>query len=227
MKRSYIGIALGALVAVGAALSLPSCGHQQKLVSIQVTPSTVTFLAPNAVPAVLQAYGTYNHPPETKDITEQVTWATNVPDLLVLTPIAGGEQVAPNGICGIAGVSATAQEGTGGAANIMVGYGTMTIDGTALNCPGASGSTTGELVVTPAGTGTGTVISSPSGISCPGTACGALFSPPNNVVTLTATSGPNSTFSTWTNCSPANSNPCTVTVAAGGLVNVVATFNSP
>ena len=39
MKRSYIGLALGALVAVGAALSLPSCGHDQKLVSLTVQPS--------------------------------------------------------------------------------------------------------------------------------------------------------------------------------------------
>jgi len=43
MKRSYIGMALGALVAVGAALSLPSCGHSQKLVSLTITPTTFTF----------------------------------------------------------------------------------------------------------------------------------------------------------------------------------------
>jgi hypothetical protein len=36
MKRSYIGLALGVLVVLGAALSLPSCGHSQELVSIQV-----------------------------------------------------------------------------------------------------------------------------------------------------------------------------------------------
>jgi hypothetical protein len=44
MKRSYIGLAMGALVAVGAALSLPSCGHNQKLVSITIQPQTFTFL---------------------------------------------------------------------------------------------------------------------------------------------------------------------------------------
>ena len=46
MKRSYIGLALGALVAVGAALSLPSCGHDQKLVSLEIQPGTFTFLEP-------------------------------------------------------------------------------------------------------------------------------------------------------------------------------------
>ena len=225
MKQSYIAIIFGALVVAGAALSMPSCGHDQKLVGLTVSPSSVTFLAEDAVPAVLHAYGTYIHPPATKDITQQVTWASNAPAMLVFTPVAGGEQVAPNGICGIADVSATAPEGTGGAANIVVAYAAMTIDGTGPNCPGSA--TTGELVVTPAGTGTGSVVSSPPGISCPGTTCGALFSPPDNVVTLTATPGQNSTFATWTNCAPANSNPCTVTVAPGDFVNVTATFSSP
>ncbi len=33
-KRSYIGLALGALVVVGPVLSLPSCGNDKKLVNI-------------------------------------------------------------------------------------------------------------------------------------------------------------------------------------------------
>src|ERR1035438_5238932 len=84
MKRSYIGFALSALVAVGAVLSLPSCGHDQKLVSLAITPATATYLSPAAVPAVFQAMGTYIHPPETKNITGQVTWATDVPAMLTL-----------------------------------------------------------------------------------------------------------------------------------------------
>jgi hypothetical protein len=227
MKRSYIGFALSALVAVGAVLSLPSCGHDQKLVSLAITPATATYLSPAAVPAVFQAMGTYIHPPETKNITGQVTWATDVPAMLTLTSQAGtGEVVGPNttnAICGIANLSATAPEGTGGSANIVVGYATLTIDGTGPNCPGSA--TSGELVVTPAGTGVGTVTSSPPGINCPGTLCGALFSPPDNVVTLTATPGLSSTFASWSGGCSSATNQCIVTVPAGGFVNVIATFN--
>jgi len=49
MKRSFIGLALGALVAVGVVLSLPSCGHDQKLVSLAVQPASPGFTFP--VPA--------------------------------------------------------------------------------------------------------------------------------------------------------------------------------
>ena len=50
MKRSYIGLALGALVAVGAVLSLPSCAHDQKVVSLTITPTTSTFASPGFTP---------------------------------------------------------------------------------------------------------------------------------------------------------------------------------
>jgi len=224
MKRRYVGLAAVACVVAGAVMILPSCGHDQKLQSIQIQPATVTFQTPQSVPAVLKAYGTYIHPPATKDITTEVTWATDAPQMLVLTAISDGEQVGPNGICGVVDVSATAPEGTGGAGNIVVGYSTMTIDGSQPTCPGAS-STDGEVVVTPAGTGTGTVVSAPTGISCPGTACGALFAP--GTVTLNATPGPSSTFGGWQQCPSGNgTSPCTITVAAGGFINVIATFTA-
>src|SRR6266446_6522981 len=73
MKRSYIGLALGALVAVGAVLSLPSCGHDQKLVSITIQPGTFTFLT-QAGTEQFTATGTYIHPPATKDVTSKATW---------------------------------------------------------------------------------------------------------------------------------------------------------
>ena len=73
MKRGYIGLALGALVAVGAALSLPSCGHDQKLVSVTGQPTTFTFLT-QAGSEQFTATGTYIHPPATKDVTSQATW---------------------------------------------------------------------------------------------------------------------------------------------------------
>ncbi|MFZ1918312.1 MAG: hypothetical protein WAU58_12110 [Terriglobales bacterium] len=228
MKR-YIGLAM--VIALGAALSLPSCGHDQKLVSIAVTPTSVIYPSPSSGPADFGATGTYIHPPETKDITAQVTWSTDVTELLSFAYLAGtGETVAPNnGNCGIASVWASAPEGTGGSSNIVISPpSSVTVNNTANPlCPGGSGATSGTLVLTPAGTGTGTVISSPAGISCPGTQCGAIFTSPDNFVTLTASNGANSTFAQWQGCSVSQSNPnqCTVTVPEGGLVNVLAFFS--
>jgi len=68
MKRSYIGLALGALVAVGAVLSLPSCAHDQKVVSLTITPQPL-LLRPRVSLRPLQstqqyvATATYIHPP--------------------------------------------------------------------------------------------------------------------------------------------------------------------
>lgn len=221
MKRSYIGLALSALVAVGAALSLPSCGNQKKLVSVQVQPSGFTFATPTAgATGQFTAIGTFIHPPSTEDVTSKATWAVddNVVD------ISAG-LVTTNGSCGSANVSATMPEGTGGRSNIVIGYSFVTVeDRTDPNCPGGS-TTGGTLVVTPQGAGVGTVTSQPTGISCPGT-CGAQFAA--GVVTLTATPGANSSFGSWTGCTPlSNANQCTVTIAGGAIANVLATFNSP
>jgi len=230
MKRGYIGLAVGVMVALGVFLSLPSCGHDQKLVSISVAPATVTYPSPSSGAADFTATGTYIHPPVTKDITAQVTWKTDVVELLTFTyggPLVGEEVAPAHGNCGIAQIWATAPEGTGGSANIIVSApSTVTVQNTSNPlCPGGSTSA-GELVVTPAGTGSGTVTSSPPGISCPGTACGFPFTPPNNVVVLTATPAGGATFVGFTGggCTPPT-NPCTVTVPSGGVVNVTATFD--
>ena len=228
MKRRYVGLALGGLLAVGSILSLPSCGHDQKLVGIEVRPATATYLTPQSGVVAFSAIGTYIHPPATKDITAQVSWATDVPGLLELNVGGVVGAVGPNGVdCGIADISATDTEGTGGASNIVIGYATATVqDPTNPLCPGGS-STNGELVVTPAGTGVGTVASQPGGISCPGTACGAQF-PAGDLVTLTAAPGANSSFGSWTGCTPlSNPNQCSVTIPGGGIATLTATFNSP
>ena len=227
MKGSHIGLALGALVAVGTVLSLPSCGHDQKLVSIVVQPKTFTFLQNVGTQTTnFKAYGTYIHPPAQKEITTKVTWNADAAGVVTIASgTTAGGTVTTQGACGISDISATASEGTGGASNIVVGYGSVTVnDPTNPICPGGS-STNGELVVTPAGTGVGTVTSQPGGINCPGTACGAQF-PAGDVVTLTASPGANSSFAGWTGCT-ANANQCAVTIPGGGVVNVTATFNSP
>jgi hypothetical protein len=220
MKRSYIGLALSALVMVGAVLSLPSCGNQKELVSLQVAPSGFTFTTPTAgATGQFTAIGTFIHPPSTEDVTSKATWA--VDDNVV--GISAG-LVTTNGSCGSANVSATMPQGTGGRSNIVIGYSFVTVeDRTDPNCPGGS-ATNGTLVVTPQGFGVGTVTSQPTGINCPGT-CGGQFAA--GVVTLTATPGANSSFGSWTVCTPLSNATCTVTISAGAIVNVTATFNTP
>jgi hypothetical protein len=88
MKRSYIGLALGALVALGAVLSLPSCGHDQKLISIAINPPGATITGAG-VEVDFQAIGTYIHPPENKDITNSVVWTSAAPEVVSIISNTG------------------------------------------------------------------------------------------------------------------------------------------
>ena len=78
------------------------------------------------------------------------------------------------------------------------------------------------LSVSLAGTGTGTVTSSPAGIVCPPT-CSAKFTV-GSQVTLTATAGSNSSFAGWSGACSGNSTTCTVTLSSNA--QVTATFNT-
>jgi phospholipase C len=79
------------------------------------------------------------------------------------------------------------------------------------------------LTVSLAGTGTGTVSSNPSGISCKPN-CSASFAA-GTQVTLTATSGANSNFIGWSGgpCNGSSSPTCNLTLTAN--LQVTATFN--
>jgi len=97
-----------------AAITVPGCGHEQQLVSIEVTPTTETFGAANVpvssdagLNVQLRALGTYIHPPVTKDITTQVTWASNTPS--VATVDSTGLLTAAGVDCGGSIISATVQ----------------------------------------------------------------------------------------------------------------------
>ena len=83
MSRKWFSIA-ALIITASLLLSVSSCGDPQELVGITVQPGSVTFGASNIpVPAdaglttQLTALGTYVHPPVTKDITNQVTWASS------------------------------------------------------------------------------------------------------------------------------------------------------
>ena len=82
-----------------------------------------------------------------------------------------------------------------------------------------------QLSVTVQGTGSGTVTSSPGGISCPST-CNATFAP-GTVVTLTATPDPPSTFAGWSGDCSGTDPTCIVTMNGLGSGSVTATFDGP
>jgi hypothetical protein len=217
MNRSYLGLASGALLAVGVALSLPSCGHDQKLVGLQIQPQTFTFLTPDTnATEQFTAVGTYIHPPATKDLTNQVKWSVDFANVVDLTQ---GGMASPHGSggCGGVDITATAPVGTGGADNILIATATAVVDDSSnILCPG--GNKLGSLAV--AVIGVGTVTSTPDGITCTATTgpCVSNFTVGASVL-LTATP----VKVAWANCPGASSNTCVITIPAGGTA-VSATF---
>jgi uncharacterized repeat protein (TIGR02543 family) len=225
MKRSYIGLALSALVMVGAVLSLPSCGNQKMLVNLEVQPGLATYPSPDAGEVDFSAIGTFIHPPSTQNLTTTVTWSTDVPELLTLNFGGVAGAVAPSGGgCGIAQVIATAKQGTGGSSNIVIGRATVTVqDITDPRCPG--GSTSQAVVIVSLGgpNGAGSVTSVPAGINCPSGACGAQFTV-NTTIALTATPANGHTFVGWTGACTTTATTCSILVPSAGA-NATATFN--
>jgi len=224
MQRSNIGLALGALVTVGAVLSLPSCGHDQKVVSLTITPTTSTFLEPGFTPPPpnptqqYTAIATYIHPPATKDVTSQATWNIDngvatlaSPGLFTASPPPAGSPAGTPGPCGVADISASVPEGTGGSGNVVIAVATVTVDDPSnILCPGGGRVATLAVGVS----GSGLVTSLPGPISCTATGgtCIATYSVGASVL-LTASSVP-----VWQNCPSATGTPtCVVTIPTGGI----------
>ena len=207
-----------------AALFLPSCGHDQELVGISIEPTTETFgsattpVNEDAGASVqLRALGSYIHPPVTKDITNQVIWASNTPQMVTVNTT--GLITATGLACGGTLISATVKTNTssgGLSSSGAIVTGTMTANVTCFN-----GSPI--LAVNFAGLGSGTVTSSPAGLICM-SSCSAGFAS-GTMVTLTAV--PSGTFGGWTGCdstSGSGSTVCTINSLTANRV-VTVTFN--
>ncbi|MFZ0438769.1 MAG: Ig-like domain-containing protein, partial [Candidatus Sulfotelmatobacter sp.] len=113
MNRKWFSIAALIVVAISL-LSVSSCGDPQELVSIQIEPSAQAFGASNipliqdvGLQAQLTALGNYVHPPVTKDITDQVTWASSVTQ--VVTVSSTGQVSVTGTACGGSLITATVQ----------------------------------------------------------------------------------------------------------------------
>jgi hypothetical protein len=126
------------LLAIWAILvEIPGCGSNQRLVSITVSPTGgVVFGAVDpALFVQLTATGVYEHPPATKNITNQVTWTSDTPQVAV---VDSAGKVTPSVACGVANVTAslTTNSPTG---NVITGTVNVTVDGTpAPPCPSAA-----------------------------------------------------------------------------------------
>jgi hypothetical protein len=226
-----ISFRYGSTVLLAVSLvSMLTCARDQQLTSIDIVPSAETFLSPDPNSSInLRALGNYIHPPVQKDITSQVTWASNTPDLVTVTS-AGVLSPAQTAVCGGALVSATVQTNTAGNRSsqgaIITGYMTTTVNNTAVQgCPGFTGGNLPILIVTISGAGQGTVAVSPGGLTCTTSQvqCSTSFAV-GTQVTLTATPGSGSTFGKWTPLSCDSSpvvNECVVTMNNSRTVGAI------
>jgi hypothetical protein len=195
-------------------------------VSIQIQPSSETFGASNTplvqdvgLKAQLTAMGTYVHPPVTKDITSQVTWASNETQVVTVTP--SGLITVVGVACGGSVISATVQ--TNADASGVSSSGAI-VSGNILATVVCFTGTGPTITIDFAGTGSGTISSSPAGLGCaatPGGSCTGSF-PTGTDVTLTAV--PNGTFGGWAGCNINSGTTCVLQDLTSD-VTVTATFN--
>jgi hypothetical protein len=114
---------LSLILVCAAAVFLPSCGHDQTLQSITVTPSGFVFEGVGAQ-GQFTALGTYIHPPATKDITSLVVWKIDVANLATITQTG---LVTALSVCGNGNVTATSYSNPANptASSLLVGTATV------------------------------------------------------------------------------------------------------
>ncbi|HEV2399509.1 MAG TPA: hypothetical protein VGS27_21375 [Candidatus Sulfotelmatobacter sp.] len=215
MIRKYFGIV--AVAIIGAMLlNVSSCARSRKLESITIQPSGQAWFG--AVDPSLyfqyKALGNYIHPPSTLDITSQVTWQSNNPQVIQIT---GPGVASPNTNCGVAQVFAEMHDS---GSDVVSNYAQITVYGPAsLGCTPAGAAPV--LTINFAGSGTGTVTG--AGVSCTApTACTYSLTA-GTTLNLTATPTGASTFGGWSGCSSSTGSACSLTIENN--VTVTATFN--
>lgn len=230
MSRKWFSIC-ALLIAATSLLSVSSCGDPQELVGITVQPGSVTFGAANipvsadaGLTTQLTALGTYVHPPVTKDITNQVTWASSDNQEVTVTPT--GLITATGVVCGpntqISATVTTNADGSGVSSSGAVVTGSMSASVVCFtDTSGGGGGASPILTVNFLGSGTGTV-TSPT-FDCASTAISCVDSfPTGTTVTLTATAVAPYTFGGW---SGACSGTSTCVLLMESDTTVTATFN--
>ena len=218
MNRSWLNFVLVS----AAALFLPSCGHNQQLVGISIQPTTETF-GSATIPVFqdaglnvqLRAIGSYIHPPVDKDITNQVIWSSNTPQMVTVN--STGLITATGMACGNTLISATVKTNSsagGLSSSGAIVTGTMTAN---VVC-----STAGPLLTVRV-SGTGSVSSSPAGISSCLSTCSANFAS-GTAITLTATPTGSATSVAWSGCDTVSGLVCNINSLTANTV-VTAAFS--
>jgi len=217
-----------AVFAIAGALAFAvSCARDQELVSIRVQPGSEDFGAADpSLNVQLKAFGQYLHPPVTKDITNQVVWSTNTPQVAVVSSTG---LLSPGGTsCGNALILATVQTNRGGGRSssgaLITGQMTANVScsgGGGIGGGGGGGGGTSILTVDFAGLGTGTITTNPNGLGC-ASQCSAAFS---TGTTIFITPAPNSgsTFGNWVGCDSVSAQVCQLVLNSNRTVTV--TFN--
>ena len=217
-----VGLA-GLLASLVAGLS---CAHDQELQSIEIRPASQSFGATN-IPVILdaglqvqlRALGHYIHPPVTKDITNEVTWASS--DTQMVTVNSAGLISATGNVCGASIISATLKtnsDASGRSSSGAIVTGSMS---SGVICFTGSSNGAAVLTIRFLGSGTGTVSVSPSGFIC-STTCGLSFATGTGPITLTAAA--NGTFGGWANCPSPSDSTCTINNLSTDT-EITATFN--
>jgi hypothetical protein len=111
MIRKWFGVVLLTVIAM-ALLNTSGCARDQKLESITLSPADgFVFEGFNAA-GQFTAYGNYIHPPETKDISNQVTWSLNIKNFGTISPTGLVTYTRADG-CGSGQVTATFNNSNG------------------------------------------------------------------------------------------------------------------
>ncbi len=122
------------MIALAGVLALSSCAHDEQLNSISIQPDNVTITGAG-LDIHYTALGHYSHPPNTKDITDLVTWESSAPQIISVDQ----HGVATSGLgCGTnLQITATSDTRTPKSNSVVVGTVTVNVKqpaGTDPNC---------------------------------------------------------------------------------------------
>ena len=222
MNRKWLGSWISIVVLMSLAVllsSLSSCARPTQLVSIAITPSAGgTFGAVDpSLYFQFKAIGTYIHPPKTVDVTDQVNWQSDNPQVISITS-AG--VASPNLNCGVAQVFAEMhQDGN----DIVSNQDSITVNGPAAEGCTPAGPQPTLSVSFGTGSTAGTVTSSPPGIDCSSPSSCAFAFTTGSTVTLMGTPTGSSSAIVWNSgCNQTSGNQCIVLLE--NSLTVTATF---
>ncbi len=89
MRSVVLRLAAGGFILASLFASL-SCGQDQKLVAITITPTDFTYTNPPVgTLATFTAVGEFVHPPENRDISSKVVWSGSFPAIFIIDAKTG------------------------------------------------------------------------------------------------------------------------------------------